>query len=182
VGELSRDIDRPRPALQRIKELKEGFPVPGQSVGEDYAWNFLDAFHQFHQRSAMLRPYRSEADPAVAEYCRRDCQHDGASSGSHIAMSVTMRVGVHPSGRHQEPCRVDLPASRTVPAAHTYDTLAFDCQLPVKGPLAGVIDDGAPADDDNRAWRVPSRSTASPGQYNAGRDPRSRYWGSRRSL
>jgi hypothetical protein len=41
---------------------------PGQSIGEDNARNFLHAFHQFHQRAAMLRPHRREADAAIAEH------------------------------------------------------------------------------------------------------------------
>jgi hypothetical protein len=68
MRDLRGDVDRARPALQRIEEVGKRLPFPGQSIGEDNARNFLHAFHQFHQRAAMLRPHRREADAAIAEH------------------------------------------------------------------------------------------------------------------
>src|SRR5262249_40858750 len=68
VRDLRGDVDRTRPALQRVEEIGKGLPLPGQAIGEDDARDLLDAFHQLHQRRAMLRPYRSKADPAIAEH------------------------------------------------------------------------------------------------------------------
>ena len=132
VGALSRAIDRPRPALQRIEELGEGFPPRSiRPRGPRPECPRRPPSIPSARRDAAAKPTPQLLNIAVVT----PCQHDGASSGSHIAMSVIIRVGVHPSGRHQERCRVDLPASRTVLAAHTYDRLAFDCQVPGKGVL-----------------------------------------------
>src|SRR4029077_9944432 len=96
--ELSRDIDRPRPAFQRIKKIREGLPVPGQSVGKDNARNFLDALHQLHQGGPMLRPYWGEADPAITEYRRCDAV-PARRRQQRIphGLSVIVRVRVHPA-------------------------------------------------------------------------------------
>ena len=69
---LGGDIDGARPALERIEKIGKAFPFPRQTIGEDGIGNFLHAFHQVHERAAMLRAHRCKADPAIAEQHRGD--------------------------------------------------------------------------------------------------------------
>ena len=72
MRDLRADIDSAGPAIEFVHELGEGFPFPVQAGGEDRIGNFLDAFHQIHQRAAMFLFYGREADPAIAEHHRGD--------------------------------------------------------------------------------------------------------------
>src|SRR5262252_6190089 len=149
MRDLRGDIDRARPALQRIEEIGKALPLPGQSIVEHDAWDLLDAFHQLHQRAAVLRANGSEADAAIAEH-----------RGGHAVparrpeqrvphrLSIVMRVHVDPAGRHQQTRGVDLAPSRTLLASNACDTLSRDCHVAGKRRLAGTIDNGAAANDD----------------------------------
>ena len=134
VGDLRADIDGVRPALQRIEVFGEGLPIPCQSLGQHDARNFLDAFHQVHQRRAMLRPHRREPDAAIAENRRRD-PVPARRRQQRVPHRLPVIMGVHidPARRHQEAGGVDLAPARTQPAADFHDALAGDRHVAGEG-------------------------------------------------
>ncbi len=114
MRDLGGDVDRARPALQCIEELGKCLPLPGQSVGEDDARNLFDAFHQLHQRAAMLRAHGGETNAAIAEHRGGDAVPTRrAEQRVPDCLAVVMRVHVHPAGRHQESRCIDLAPCRT---------------------------------------------------------------------
>ena len=64
---LRADIDGVRTLLERVHELRKRLPFPAQPGGEHRIRNLFDAFHQIHQRAAMVLFDRSKADAAIAE-------------------------------------------------------------------------------------------------------------------
>src|SRR5215475_2521488 len=149
MRDLRGDIDRARPALQRIEKIGEALPLPGQSIVEHDAGDLLDAFHQLHQRPAMLRANGSEADAAIAEHRGGDAvpARRPEQRVPH-RLPVVMRVHVDPAGRHQQPGGVDLAPSGTLLASDSRDTLSRDCHVAGKCCAAGTIDNGTAANDD----------------------------------
>ena len=149
VRRLRRNIDGVRPTLQCIHEFGKGLPLPGQACGEDGIGNLLDAFHQVHQRAAMMFLHRGEADTAIAEHDRGDAM-PARRREQRIPhrLAVIVRVHVDPAGRDQKPCGVDLPPGGTELAADRGDPVAFDGHITRECRFAGAVDDGAAANND----------------------------------
>ena len=68
VRHLRRDVEVVGPGVQRIHELLEALPGPGQPFVQHRARDVLDAFHELHQRAPLVGPARREADAAVAHH------------------------------------------------------------------------------------------------------------------
>jgi len=83
---LRANVDGARPALQLIHELRERFPTPSSRPAASTDWEFLDAFHQVHQRLAVMLLTGAKPTPQLPNITVvTPCQHDGVSSGSHNA-------------------------------------------------------------------------------------------------
>ena len=110
---LRADVDRARTALQRIHEIGEALPLPGQARGQHGVGNLLDALHQIHQRAAMMRLHRREADAAIAEHHGGDAM-PARRRQQRIPhrLPVIVRMHVDPSGRDQQARGVDLAPAR----------------------------------------------------------------------
>jgi hypothetical protein len=146
---LRRDVDRALAPLQRIHEFREAFPFPGQAGGEYRVGDFLDAFHQVHQRAAMMLLHRREADTAIAEHHRGDAvPARGRQQRVPHRLPVIMGVHVDPAGRDQEPVGVDLAPRRTLLAADRRDAAARDRNVAGEGRRAAPVDDPAASNDD----------------------------------
>src|SRR5262249_39937665 len=106
-------------------------------------------FHQLHQRPAMLRANRSEADAAIAEHRGGDAvpARRPEQRVPH-RLPVVMRVHVDPAGRHQQPRGVDLAPSRTLLASNACGTPSRDGHVAGNRGAAGTIDNGTAANDD----------------------------------
>ncbi len=146
---LGGDVDRARMALQRIEEVGEALPVPGQPVGQHGVGDFLDALHQIHQRAAMMLSHRREADAAIAEHDRGDAM-PARRRQQRIPHRLAVVMGVHvdPAGRDQKAAGVDLAPGRTLFAADCDDAVARNRYVAGEGRLAGAVDDGAAANND----------------------------------
>jgi hypothetical protein len=149
MRDLRGDIDRVRPALERIEKIGEALPLPDQSIVEHDAGNLLDAFHQLHQRAAMLRANGSEADAAIAEHRGRHAV-PARRTEQRVPHRLPVVMGVHvdPAGRHQQSRGVDLAPSRALLATDFSDALARDGHVAGKRRPAGTIDNGTAANDD----------------------------------
>ncbi len=113
VRDLDRDVDVEGPAVERVHELGEGLPGPGQALVEHRARDVLDPFHQLDQPPAVGRPDRREADPAVAGDDRRDPvpgRRDHPLTPRRLAVVVGMDVDE--PRRDEEAGRVDRPGRR----------------------------------------------------------------------
>ena len=149
MRDLRGDVDRARPAFQLVHVFGEALPLPVQAGGQHGIGNLLDAFHQIHQRLAVMLLHRREADAAIAEHHRRDAV-PARRRQQRIPhrLSVIMRVHVDPAGRDQQAVGVDVAPGRALLAAHGGDAAVGDRNVAREGCLAGAIDDGAAANDD----------------------------------
>ena len=128
---------------------REGLPLPGQARGQHRIGNFLDAFHQVHQRAAMMLLHRREADAAIAEHHRGDAM-PARRREQRVPhrLAVVVRVHVDPAGRDQQAVGVDLAPGRALLAADRGDPAVRDRHVAGERRLAGAVDDGAAANDD----------------------------------
>ena len=159
VRGLRANIDRSRPPLQFIHELRKRLPFPAQPGGQHRIGNFLDALHQIHQRAAMLFLHRRKADAAIAEHHRGDAvPARGRDQRVPHRLAVVMGVHVDPAGRDQEARGVDLALAGALLAADAGDASARDRHIPGEWRLAGAVDNGAAANDDvvhgSRSWAL----------------------------
>ena len=136
VRGLRGDVDRALPALQRIHEIGEALPLPGQASGQHRVGNLLDALHQIHQRAAMMLLHRREADAAIAEHHRGDAM-PARRRQQRVPhrLPVIVRVHVDPAGRDQEAVGVDLAPAGTLLAADRRDRSPAIATSPVKAAL-----------------------------------------------
>ena len=157
-------------ALQLVHELRKRFPFPVQARGQHRVGNLLDAFHQIHQRAAVLLLHRREADAAIAEHHRGDAV-PARRRQQRIPHRLAVIMGVHvdPARRDHQARGVDLALAGALLAADRGDAAAGDRHVARERRLAGAVDDGAAANDDvvhggrslvapvNCAWAVELR-------------------------
>ena len=149
MRDLRRHVDGARLTLERVEEFGEALPIPGQALGHRRAGDFLDAFHQIHQRRAMLLLRRREADAAIAEHHGGDAvPRRGREDRVPDRLAVIMRVHIDPARRDQKPGRIDLAPPRPELAADRGDPLAGNRDIAGEARPAGAVDDGPAADDD----------------------------------
>ena len=154
---LRGNVDGARPALELIHELRKRFPFPAQSGGQHRIGNLLDAFHQIHQRAAMLFFHRRKADAAIAEHHRGNAV-PARRREQRIPHRLAVVMGVHvdPAGRDHEARGVDLALAGALLAADRGDAAACDRDVAGERRFAGAVDDGAAANDDvvhgSRSW------------------------------
>ena len=65
------DVHRVLAAVERIEVLREGLPLPLDSLVQRGAGDVLDAFHQLDEPRLLTRPHRRETDAAIAGHDRR---------------------------------------------------------------------------------------------------------------
>jgi hypothetical protein len=157
VGHLEGDVDVEGPAVDRVHELGERPPVPGQALGQHDAGDVLDTLHQLDEPVVVLVVDGGEADAAVAD-------DDGGDAvprrGDHAlaprGLAVVVGVDVDEAGRYQQPVGVDGAGGGAVDPTHLGDDAVADRDVGGAGGGAGAVEDG-PAPDDQLVlahWRT----------------------------
>ncbi|MBA7468283.1 hypothetical protein ES707_03526 [subsurface metagenome] len=146
---LGCDIDDALAAIQRIHEIGEGLPLPGQARRQHRVRDFLDAFHQVHQGLAMMLLHRGKPYAAIAEHHRGHAMPArGRQQRIPHRLAVVMGVHVDPAGGHHQAGGIDVAFGGAELAADRCDLAAFDGDVASEGGFARAVDDGAAANDD----------------------------------
>jgi hypothetical protein len=140
--------------FDHVEVLGVALPAPGHALGEGRAGNVLDALHQADQPILFTRPYRGEANSAVA------CDHSGDpvpagrfQQAVPADLTVVVRVDVDEAGRDDLPGRVDRlgriafqrGASRPA-ATNLHDLAVPDGHIGLEPVRARPVDNGSACD------------------------------------
>ncbi len=108
MGHLEGDVHVERAPVDRVHELGERAPGPGQALVEDDAGDVLDALHQLDEPLVVLDVDGGEADAAVADDDGRDAvprrRHHALVPGR---LPVVVRVDVDEARGDQQAVGVD---------------------------------------------------------------------------
>ncbi len=113
-------------AVERVEVLRDGFPVPRHPVLHRVVGNRLGARHREHRAFAEFRPYRREAEAAVAQHYRGDTVPSG-NGAVRIPADLRVVVGmkIDEAGRDDRILSVDHKASEAGRAAADLRDLAL---------------------------------------------------------
>jgi hypothetical protein len=139
VRQLGGDVDIQRALVEGVEVLREGLPVPRQTLGHHHLGDVLDPFHQLDQHLMLLGPAGGEADAAVA--------HDHRGDPVVGGLAVVVGVDVDESGGDQLAGRVDLLGRGAVNLAHGGDAAVQNGDIADEGGAAEPVVN-LPAPDD----------------------------------
>lgn len=140
VRNLRAHVHHARHRLEHVEVLREALPAKIDALGEHGLRDILHALHQLDQIAFAARPYRGEADAAVAE-------HRGGHAvprrrrelGIPGRLTVVVRVDVHPAGREQQAGRVDLARAGADLASDRCDAARLDGDVRTATWGAGAV-------------------------------------------
>src|SRR6185437_16102720 len=104
------------------------------------AGNVLDALHQVDEVIRLARPYRREADAAIAKHGRGDAV-PGGGRDERIPGRLTVVVGmdVDKTRRDDQPIGVDLPLARAELWPDCGDPSALHCDIGDAAGCTGAV-------------------------------------------
>ena len=134
--------------LERVEEIGEALPFPGQALDHDDLGNVLDAFHRADQQAAILLAAWREADPAIADHHRRHAMRRGRIQPvGPDRLAVIMGVDVDEAGGDDLAGRIDLLIGGAVDRADRGDPIALDGEVALVRLSTAAVDDRAVAND-----------------------------------
>jgi endonuclease/exonuclease/phosphatase family metal-dependent hydrolase len=141
VRHLGSEIDVVRPRFERVEELREGLPIPGQAFREHHPGNVLDPFHELHEPVVVVGPAGREAHAAVAHDRRRDPVPGGRREPRVPGgLAVVVRMDVDEARRDQQAAGVDLLSSGRVHRADCDDHAVGDGDVGHARRSAAAVD------------------------------------------
>ena len=147
MRQLRGDVDVKGLGLQRVQVFGEAFPAPGEALGQHGARQVFDAFHEFDQHVALLRPARREANTTVAHDAGGDAVPGRRRElfAPH-RLRVVVGVDIDETGRDDLAGGVDFQRAGAQVGTHRRDRMTIDSDVANEGRTARAIDDGAAPD------------------------------------
>ncbi len=148
VRHLHRDVDVEGPPVERVHELGERLPVPGETLLQHHARDVLDALHQLDEPVVISRAHRREPDAAVADDDRRDTvprRRDHPLAPRRLA--VVVRVDVDEAGRDEKTVGVDRALGGAADLADLGDDTAVDRDVGGACRRTGAVNNRPAAND-----------------------------------
>ena len=149
MGNLRGDVERARHLLDRIEIVREALPAPFDALGECAAGDVLDALHHLDEPVLFARPYRREADTAIAHHDRGDAV-PGRRSEQRIPadLPVVVRVDVDEAGGDHQPVRIHrAPRRFTLEVADLGDDPVVNRYISLPSRLTGSVNERAATDN-----------------------------------
>ncbi len=110
MGHVGPDVEHEAASLQRVEVLREGLPIPRQTLGQRGARDVLDTLQHADQPVVLFggRVSGGEADAAVAHDQRRDAVlARGSEERVPRGLAVVVGVQVDEPRRHQQSVGID---------------------------------------------------------------------------
>ncbi len=154
MGNLGSHVDGELALSDHVQVLAEGFPAPGDALGQGRAGDVLDALHQGDQPLLLAGPHRCESDATVARHHGRDAVIAGRfEHGVPAHLSVVVGMDVDESGGHDSAGGIDgfgrvtgqCGVVRTAPM-YLDDLAVLDRDVGGEPVRTGAVDDSAAGD------------------------------------
>jgi len=153
VGHLCAEVHNVLATVERVEELREALPAPGDARREGGAGDVLHALHEADEPLVAIRGHRCEAHAAVAHHHRGHAvpaRGPVPARGRELlvpgGLAVVVRVDVDEARRDEGPVGVDLARARAIDPADGSDDTVSDGDVRGAGRRTGAVDDRATAD------------------------------------